>query len=246
MTGLRRVTSRALARNRRPSSMLSTYPSITRVSGSSARYSMMSDSETSALFPRLTNFENPIPSPIAQSSTAVQSAPDCEKKEMFPLGGVPREKEALSEAWVLMSPRQFGPRIRIPASRAAAVSDRSSATPSPPTSLKPAEMAMAARIPLAFRRGIPSRMALGGTTKCRVHRAGDVADRAEEPMPEQSRGSPVDGTRKSRLDEVLENTVPDLFRVPGGPDHGDGPRMQKFPREHDFTIRYFLPPTVVL
>ena len=75
----------------------------------------MSDSEMSALFPRLTNLEKPMFRPMAQSSTAVQSAPDWEKKEMKPFGGVPRENDAFSEACVLIRPRQLGPSTRTPA-----------------------------------------------------------------------------------------------------------------------------------
>ena len=129
----------------------------------------MSDSETSALFPRLTNLEKPTFRPMAQSSTAVQSAPDWEKKEMNPLGGVPRENEAFSEACVSIRPRQLGPSTRTPADVAASRRDRSRATPAPPISLNPAEMTIPARIPFAASRGIPSRTAFGGTTK--THRS---------------------------------------------------------------------------
>ncbi len=164
-TGLRRTTSLAACRNRRPSSMLSTYPMITRVSGSSARNSRTSDSETSALFPMLTTLEKPMFSPIDRSRRAVHRAPDWERKPMFPFPGAPLEKEALRRAWVSITPRQFGPTTRIPEARATAVSSRSRVTPAPPTSLKPAEMAMAAFIPLAARAGNAFRMSFGATTK---------------------------------------------------------------------------------
>ena len=125
----------------------------------------MSDSEMSALFPRLTNLEKPMFRPMAQSSTAVASAPDWEKKEMKPFGGVPRENDAFSEACVSISPRQLGPSTRTPEDVAASRRDRSRATPAPPISLNPAEMTIPARIPFAASRGIPSRMAPGATTK---------------------------------------------------------------------------------
>jgi len=137
---------------------------ITRVSGSSARNSRTSDSETSALFPMLTTLEYPMLSPIDRSRMAVQSAPDCERKPMFPFAGVPLEKEAFRRAWVSITPRQFGPTTRIPVARAMEVSSRSRVTPAPPTSLNPAEMAMAAFIPLAARAGNAFRMSFGATT----------------------------------------------------------------------------------
>jgi hypothetical protein len=164
MTGFFAVTFLAARRNRRPSSMLSTYPRITRVSGSSARCSIRSSSDTSTLFPRLTTLENPIPAPTAQSRTPVKRAPDCEKKAIEPGGGVPTAKEAFSLAWVSMIPRQFGPIARTDAEESTSRSPRSRAAPSPPTSLNPAEIRTAAFIPFSARRGIPSRIAAGGTT----------------------------------------------------------------------------------
>src|SRR3970282_791198 len=62
---------------------------MTDVSSSSARYSIKSISDKSALFPRLTNFENPTFEPIAQSSIAVHNAPDWEKNAIRPFGGIP-------------------------------------------------------------------------------------------------------------------------------------------------------------
>src|SRR3972149_3194593 len=129
MTGFFAVTSRAVRRKRTPSSMLSTYPRMTRVSGSSDRYSIRSSSDMSALFPRITTFENPIPLPIAKSRMAVQRAPDCEKKAIDPGIGVPAEKEAFSLACVLMIPRQFGPTARTEAVESASRSARSRFAP---------------------------------------------------------------------------------------------------------------------
>src|SRR3972149_2933315 len=97
---------------RAPAAVAPAFPRMTRVSGSSDRYSIRSSSDMSALFPRLTIFENPIPMPIAQSRMAVQRAPDCEKNAIDPGIGVPAEKEACSLACVLMTPRQFGPTAR--------------------------------------------------------------------------------------------------------------------------------------
>jgi hypothetical protein len=126
MTGFLAVTSRETRRKRMPSSMLSTSPRMTRVSGSFERNSMTSDSVRAALLPRLTNFEKPTFSPIAQSRMAVHSAPDCEKKEIAPAGGVPAAKDALRRACVLMRPRQLGPSTLTFAFRAVSRRARSS------------------------------------------------------------------------------------------------------------------------
>ena len=55
-----------------------------------------------------------MPSSIAQSSTEVHSAPDWEMKAMCPLVGVVAAKLALRWMPGTISPRQFGPRIRMP------------------------------------------------------------------------------------------------------------------------------------
>ncbi len=118
--------------------MLSKYPSITRVFSSLPMESMISVSEMSVLLPRLTNFEKPIFSPRAQSSIATHRAPDCEKKPIWPSGGIPAAKDALSELAVSISPRQLGPIIRIPNFLARVASASSRRAPSGPISLKPA------------------------------------------------------------------------------------------------------------
>ncbi len=164
MTGFFAVASRATRRNRRPSSILSTYPRITRVSGSSERNSIISSSDKSALFPRLTTLENPIPAPTAQSRTPVRRAPDCEKKAITPGGGDPTAKEAFSLAWVSITPRQFGPTARTDVLARTSRRACSNDAPSPPISLNPAEITIAAFIPFSAKRGIASIMAGGGMT----------------------------------------------------------------------------------
>ncbi len=86
------------------------------VSGSFMKYSMKSISERSALFPRLMNFENPTSLPMAQSMMAIPMAPDWEKKPIVPLGSMSAAKVAFMSFAVLMRPRQFGPRMRMPCS----------------------------------------------------------------------------------------------------------------------------------
>jgi hypothetical protein len=82
---------------------------------------------------------------FAQSSTAVTSAPDWLTKPTLPRPAMPFAKVALNPATGFMIPRQFGPTIRIPLARAVSRMRPSSARPSGPVSLKPAEMMIAAR-----------------------------------------------------------------------------------------------------
>jgi hypothetical protein len=65
-------------------------------------------------------------------------------KEMRPAAGIRAEKLAFSriDDTGLITPRQFGPMTRTPASRQMATIWFSIASPSPPTSRKPAETMM--------------------------------------------------------------------------------------------------------
>ena len=83
----------------------------------------------------------------AQSTSAVQIAPDCDTSAMLPASHAVRQKEALSPRDGRSMPMQFGPRMRTSASRATSVMRASSALPVSPTSLNPAESTMAAGIP---------------------------------------------------------------------------------------------------
>ena len=165
MSGFRRLAALATSMKRWPFSTPSMYPMITRVSGSDARASIKSASEVSVLFPRLTNLEKPTLFPMAQSRMAVQSAPDWEKKPISPTGGMPAAKVAFRRLLVSMIPRQLGPTTRMPSSRTRARRAFSRSAPSPPTSLKPAEITMAYRMPLAAQASRVGRHALGGITR---------------------------------------------------------------------------------
>jgi hypothetical protein len=86
-TGFLRVTWEATLMNSWPFSTPSIYPRMTLLALSSPRWRSMSDSLSTALFPRLINLEKPMFSPRAQSRMATQSAPDWEKKPIFPSMG---------------------------------------------------------------------------------------------------------------------------------------------------------------
>ncbi len=101
---------------------------------------MRSPQLTSSMEPSEMKALKPTFSRRLQSSTAVQSAPLWLRKATLPGRAMPAAKVAFSFAVGAMTPRQFGPMMRIPAFRAVARMSCSSATPSGPTSLNPAEM----------------------------------------------------------------------------------------------------------
>ncbi len=78
--------------------------------------------ETSALLPSETNDAMPRPESRAMSSIAMPTPPDCDPMASPPEGGRPRVKVALREmaGSFAMTPRQFGPTIRMLCLRAAA------------------------------------------------------------------------------------------------------------------------------
>jgi hypothetical protein len=71
---------------------------------------------------------------------------------------------------------QFGPTMRIPAARTFSASARSRAAPSPPTSLKPAEITISPRTPLRMQSSTtPSTRRAGTTTTARSTGSGIAA-----------------------------------------------------------------------
>ena len=120
---------------------------------------MTSPHPTSSMEPSETTALNPTSSPRLQSRIAVRRAPDWLTKPTRPGFAIPAANVALKPLMGLMTPRQLGPTIRMPDSRARARIRRSSATPSGPISLNPAEMTMAEWIPSrahsSMRSGTP-------------------------------------------------------------------------------------------
>jgi hypothetical protein len=79
-----------------------------------------------------------------------------------------KAKEAMTERVTLSSPRQLGPMIRMPRSRARSVTRCCKARPSSSTSAKPALKMMAARTPSsAHSSSTPSTSAAGTLTIAR-------------------------------------------------------------------------------
>ena len=64
---------------------------------------------TSSMLPTETKYEKPMPSSMAQSSTEVHSAPDCEMKPMWPLAGVAAAKLAFELDARHDDPQAVGP-----------------------------------------------------------------------------------------------------------------------------------------
>ncbi len=109
----------------------------------------MSPKSTSDMPPSDAIDEKPMPRLVAQSSTAVTTAPDCETKATLPFSGCTWPNEALSPLPGAIRPRQLGPAIRNRRGRAASSIFRCSAQPSSPSSPKPAVMTTAAFVPRA-------------------------------------------------------------------------------------------------
>ena len=119
ITGLLRAAARAADMNLRGDSIDSMYSKMDRVCASLARWSSRSPKSTSARSPTDTRCENPMPREVAQSSTAVTSAPDCDTKAMWPGSASVCAKLAFSPMCGLSSPRQLGPSSRSTRGRAA-------------------------------------------------------------------------------------------------------------------------------
>ena len=90
--------------------------------------------------PTLITAERPISSGRLQSTMVVMMAPLCEMKAIFPGLGETGSKVVLIPWWGSMSPRQFGPMIRIPYWRAVARTCSSICRPATPASRNPDEM----------------------------------------------------------------------------------------------------------
>ncbi len=108
---------------------------------------MTSPQPTSSIEPSDTIELKPTSSWAAQSRTAVSSAPDWLTKPTRPGLAMPAANVAFIRPIGFMTPRQLGPTTRMPYSRAASRTWRSSSTPSGPISLNPALMMITPLMP---------------------------------------------------------------------------------------------------
>ncbi len=97
--------------------------------------------------PSDTTLENPTLLGRAQSSMAVQTAPDCDTSPSEPASALPLANVAFSPRSGRMMPRQLGPTTRTWCRRALSSAARSSRAPAAPVSPNPAVMITAARTP---------------------------------------------------------------------------------------------------
>ena len=125
---------------------------------------MRSPQPTSSIEPMETNALNPTFSRRLQSRTAVQSAPLWLIKPTLPRRAMVVANVAFRPEVGLITPRQFGPMIRMFPRRACASSWRSNSTPAGPVSLNPAEMTMAPFTPTSTHSRIMFGTVIAGVT----------------------------------------------------------------------------------
>ena len=167
-TGFTRAAARSALMNRRASSTASMYSMMLSVAASWTRKSRISLRPTSAPMPVEITVENPTWRPRAQSSIALQSAPDCETSASLPVRAWSGPHAALSPVSVLTRPRLLGPTNRTPWRRAARLSSASSSSPAAPASRKPADTMTAPRMPFAPHSAtIPGTVGAGVTMRAR-------------------------------------------------------------------------------
>ena len=123
---------------------------------------MRSPQPTSSIEPSETTALKPTFSRTLQSRTAVRSAPLWLTKPTVPGAEIPAANVALRPVGGRITPRQFGPTIRIPLARAVSRICRSSSAPSGPISLKPAEMMTTALTPAAAHSSTVAGMVAAG------------------------------------------------------------------------------------
>ncbi len=108
----------------------------------------MSPRSTSAMSPSEMKCEKPVPRAFAQSRTAATIPPDWATNASLPAAGIRGAKLAFKPECGTMTPKQFGPMIRIryrPA--ASSIACRSAWPAAPPPSPKPLLITTAARVP---------------------------------------------------------------------------------------------------
>ena len=169
----------------------------------------------------------------ANSISASPRAPLWVAKATLPAVGTSGAKLTLSppSGLVSMTPRQLGPTSLIPASRQTASSSRSRATPSSPTSLKPAERTTRLLAPLgdAFARYLRHGLGADGDHR-EVDLLRDVGDAGVGRNRLDAVGGRVDRVDRAlegRLDEVVEDLAADGATAAGGADDRDRSRPKK-------------------
>ncbi len=169
-TGFARATRRATRPNLRGLPNDSRYRATTWVAGSCSQYCRTSLLERSALSPKETKAERPMPRRDMPSIAAAPNAPLWETKPTVPAGTSARPKVAVNDTAgsLLTTPMQLGPTSRIPVDRQASSSSASRAAPSGPASANPAVITTSAATPAAAHsRATPGTSSAGTATIAR-------------------------------------------------------------------------------
>src|SRR5208337_1724773 len=124
--------------------------------------SIRSPQPTSSIDPTETKALKPTLARKLQSSTAAPRAPLWLRKAILPGRAMALATVALRPVIGLITPRLFGPRTRIRPRHASSMIRRSSAAPSTPLSLNPAEVTMAAWTPASTHSPIRSGTIVAG------------------------------------------------------------------------------------
>ena len=176
--------------------------------------------------PTETNALKPTISFRLQSSTAVHSAPLWLMKPTEPGRAMVVAKVAFRPESGLITPRQLGPITRMSAACASSSTCRSSAAPSGPISLKPAEITMAPRTPFSPHSRMMPGMEGGGVTTTARSTCSGHREMARVSLHAQHAG-PLGIDRIDRAAERAGHQVPQQRAADGvggfgGADHRDG------------------------
>ena len=189
------------------------------------------------MFPIETNAERPRPRGSAASSSARPRAPLCDEKPIEPGAALRAAKVAFRLGAADARPRQFGPMSRAPCARTAASSCSWRSRPACPTSAKPAEMTTSARTPARSASSAAGTTASAATAiTARSTVSGISATDVYARTPATGSRAPVDrvgGAAEVAPEDVPEELAADRSASPGGPDHGDGARLEERPEGRD-------------
>ena len=199
---------------------------------------------TSSMLPTETKYENPMPSSNAQSSTEVQSAPDCEMKPMCPLAGVAAAKLAFRLMPGTMMPRQFGPENPHAVELPLLLADELFELPA-----FRADLAEPGRDdhhpPRARLSALPHQRGHGGGGRADhgqvggVRQARDVLVRLDPLNGLALRVDRIDHAPKARADQIPQHRVSDARRRIAGANDGNAMGLKNLvqvPNTHDLVL----------
>ena len=201
---------------------------------------MRSPQFTSSIEPTETNALKPTFSRRLQSRIAVHNAPLWLMNPTLPGSAMLAAKVALRPTCGRITPRQFGPMIRILPRRACARTCFSSSTPASPHSLKPAEIMIAPLAPASTHSPMmPGTVRGRRNDDCEVDRMFHLADFRNSGNAEHSRPLEIhwnDFAAEVARFQILHQRAPDAAFGFRRTNH-----RHRFRREHCFQSRSTLP-----